>query len=604
MKRKIIKFGNRKSFNAFSHQNKNINETDCHGRTALFMACLRNDKSLVEFLLKEKADPNIAESSISGKFKGENWFNLKRSPLHLAAKDGDYAIVSLLLKHGANANALTIDYETPLHYSVKSKFDFKIVRSLLKFQQDINYQNKHGRTALHLACANIKSTEHNNLLLIELINAGANIALLDDFGKLPIYYYFLRNNFKEYSLFNKSPGETKSSDHFISNLVQESRHCFNSERQNFIFEYALRLGAKLNSVDEKKLTPLHHAFRSDNLAMAERIIQYGGDIKARSIFGTLPISYVFDVEIMDKFYFFDESDEDVNQQDSYGLTILHYAYYLDMPAFIIQYLLNLGCDPTIRSEEGGVPISYGINGVNVKGFDFLIKETGGINHQDKEGKTLLHKVLKADNKDVLISGLLSMGIDINIQDNNGHTAFYLYLLDSHAKSYKKDVRKIIELFTHHGGIKLIEESNIFDLLLKSPMFKGAELVHLLALCGNVGDIDRLLNEKKIDLNLPDSKGELPLCYAAMNNQYEMLNCLLSKGADKTKISSDFFFFCLDSSVLKPSIQSFKLIFDESKLCALNYQGQDLVGCSIDNGLNQHTKYFTELNSAQLENLLE
>ena len=77
-----------------------------NGVTALFKACqceTENSLTIVTYLLKYSADPNISD-------------NVHRSsPLHLATKKGDLGQVSILIRYGANVNALDRDSVSPLY---------------------------------------------------------------------------------------------------------------------------------------------------------------------------------------------------------------------------------------------------------------------------------------------------------------------------------------------------------------------------------------------------------------------------------------------------------------------------------------------------------
>lgn len=87
-------------FNALS--GRGIDRRDDNGETRLFRAVAEGSAGIVKKLLKDGADPNIANHQ-------------GISPLHLAAYWGETEITRLLLAHRADPAAATPDGWTPLH---------------------------------------------------------------------------------------------------------------------------------------------------------------------------------------------------------------------------------------------------------------------------------------------------------------------------------------------------------------------------------------------------------------------------------------------------------------------------------------------------------
>ncbi len=70
--------------------------------------------------------------------------------MHLAAGQGNNAIVKLLLGHGANINCREDDGSTPLIVA-SARGRASTVKLLLKEQSDFNMKDRLGRTALTVA---------------------------------------------------------------------------------------------------------------------------------------------------------------------------------------------------------------------------------------------------------------------------------------------------------------------------------------------------------------------------------------------------------------------------------------------------------------------
>ena len=149
-------------------------------------------------------------------------FESNRTLLHTAARNGFTNICNLLIAHGANANARTIDGRTPLHlatiynqintcrlllgqganinitdtinntplnYAVQSN-NFDICEILLNYHPDINITDHHGKTPLHYAVI-----VNNSDICTLLLNHNPNVNARDNNGQTPLHLAILNNHF-------------------------------------------------------------------------------------------------------------------------------------------------------------------------------------------------------------------------------------------------------------------------------------------------------------------------------------------------------------------------------------------------------------------------
>lgn len=71
-----------------------------------------------------------------------------KTPIQKATEKNRLNVVNLLIRNGANVNAVyNSENRTALHLAARNGFD-KIVEALIGHGASINYQNKFGRTAL------------------------------------------------------------------------------------------------------------------------------------------------------------------------------------------------------------------------------------------------------------------------------------------------------------------------------------------------------------------------------------------------------------------------------------------------------------------------
>lgn len=60
-------------------------------------------------------------------------------------------MANILLKNGANVNAVDSDKNTPLHLAAQRSESEDLVRLLIKSGADVNLKNEYGKTALDVA---------------------------------------------------------------------------------------------------------------------------------------------------------------------------------------------------------------------------------------------------------------------------------------------------------------------------------------------------------------------------------------------------------------------------------------------------------------------
>ena len=120
----------------------------------LIAACKNEHVSVVQLLLTNGANPNLQEDCIEDRYHGS-------FPLHIAATDGNFELVELLLKHGADIDVTDMRGDTALHravrfYSVKHLNcgnQTSVVDILLENKADVNKMNNCGETQLYLAAS-------------------------------------------------------------------------------------------------------------------------------------------------------------------------------------------------------------------------------------------------------------------------------------------------------------------------------------------------------------------------------------------------------------------------------------------------------------------
>ena len=156
----------------FTH-GANVNVKDSEGTEALHSAALGGCYEIVELLLREGADVNAIQKVGGG------------TPLHLAALGGNFKVVELLIARGADVNAKNNEGSTPLHYAAEVGHNDTTVEILLKNGATVNVSDSLGLTPLHLAVGHFGRSEGIVALLLE---HGADVHARDRELKTPLHW--------------------------------------------------------------------------------------------------------------------------------------------------------------------------------------------------------------------------------------------------------------------------------------------------------------------------------------------------------------------------------------------------------------------------------
>ncbi|RDD42485.1 Ankyrin-3 [Trichoplax sp. H2] len=128
--------------------------------TALHIAAWKGEGDALTLLLKNGADPNIANK-------------LEERPIHYAAVEGNLYCVKKLREFGASVSPENMQGQTPLHEAVRFGHD-NIALWLLRQGAAVNHQDNYGDTPLHVA------TQHNcHESILILLENGADSSILN-----------------------------------------------------------------------------------------------------------------------------------------------------------------------------------------------------------------------------------------------------------------------------------------------------------------------------------------------------------------------------------------------------------------------------------------
>jgi len=221
----------------------------------------------------------------------------------------------------------------------------------------------------------------------------------------------------------------------------------------------------------------------------------------------------------------------IDSVDNEDNTALHHAVKKNkINHAMVRLLLEKGANVNIKNKKGQTPIFVAFENTQVSDADDeilieLFTKTHQLDHQDRQGQTLLHVAINQGISNSIFSQILSQiynypAYDINQQDKFDQTPVYLAVR-------KNDMEKLNLL------IKWNTDLNLNGTLRKRPLHD--------AISSNHTAIAKRLMEAGAACDLQDDDGNTPLVCAGENGNVEMIEALhlrvnFSDEAGKTAVS--------------------------------------------------------------------
>lgn len=460
--------------------------------------------------------------------------------LLLAAGHGFEDIVDVLVAGGADVNKAALhDGMTPL---CVASFDGHLgtVRSLLKYDAEVDKQNKNGLTPLIAACVRAPSLDVLNELLkcnaeVDKVNAEGASALLvaSQNGHVEAVRVLLQHDAQVNKTSNSGMtplfSASKNGHLTVAELLLENGAdvdvCANrrtplsfaaQEGHHAVVGALLHHGAKTElRADSSSPTALFSASKNGHLEVVQALLAGGADVNAIDEYGVTPLSIASQQGHLDIVRKLIAKDAHVDRPSTTGTTPL-YAASLEGHLDVVDYLVRSGADVNKGDINGSTPLFYAAQNGHLGAVKSLVL-SGALPHlADKYGWTPLLAASRMGHLSV-VSVLLDSGADVNVTDAHQMTPLFIACQLGHLE--------IVSVLLDRGA--RVDQVTAIN---SSPLY--------VASCAGHTDIVKKLIEFGADVDKVDAEHASPLYMAAQNGHAEAVKTLLAHKCQVDLRSSD------------------------------------------------------------------
>jgi len=273
--------------------------------TPLHFAAAGNHYEVIDLLISKKAKVNATTS------------DLRNTPLHAAAQQGNYCAARALLRGGADLKKTNKLGNTPFLDAAMSKSP-DTIDLLLEYGADIDQRGYKNFTAVHMA-----AYAGNRDVVRYLMTLGADVTLQSENGHTPRDLAsaqgsrVIAEELKYPEIWRGNPPPRK--DITLTEAVTRKN------LSNVVS--AVHWGAEINKADVTGMTALGWAAQVGDTPIVRFLLDKGADVnqKSSSALGMRPLHWAAKEGHLNIVYLLLEKKAKVNAKDTLGMTPLAYA---------------------------------------------------------------------------------------------------------------------------------------------------------------------------------------------------------------------------------------------------------------------------------------
>lgn len=410
---------------------ESVQNEDMYGSILLHYAARGGNTSIVEYALK---------------FSDVDCTNIKKTtPLYWAAQYGQREVFDLLVKKGANINAINDSKDTLVHYaSMGGNID------ILKYVADnssnfnVNTPNIHGRTPLHLAC------NHGHISVVKFlithndldINSLAQTVIYNNRSNkyehsgecfTPIFSAVTSGNVELLEIMLKLYNDPNAIN-AVTTWKNTLLHKAVANEDLGMIGFLLKSGASPNCCNNRGETPLHTAAWLDNKEIVELLLTNEAYPNIQGALGVTPLYIAAKLDSKEIVALLLANNAKPDTGDGFGSTPLHMAAKLNSKE-IVELLLAYNATPNIVDNNGNTPLHLSVLKGNIESTKYLLNLGANANYCNRSGDTPLHMTAKLDSN-AIVELLLANNANLNAQNRDGNTLLHLSVSEGNIESIK------------------------------------------------------------------------------------------------------------------------------------------------------------------------
>ena len=280
---------------------------------------------------------------------------------------------------------------------------------------------------------------------------------------------------------------------------------------------------------------LDPSFWKDNpdVAKVKSEIEKGNNPSEANNMGFDPVVYAINAQAPTEVikFLLEQKGNDVNKITHDARTYVFWAANRGNVE-VVEYLISKGARLDMEDSHGSTPIGFAANGgqTNTKVYDALIKGGADIKKKNQEGASLLLSGIANDKDFTLTNYFISKGLSLKDTDAAGNTAFNYVAKTGNIELMKSLIQKGVKYNNNamimaaqggRGSSNPIEVYQYLESLNLKPTYvnsNGENVLHAIARKPNQEAIIKYFLSRGVDVNQADQDGNTPFSIAASFNR--------------------------------------------------------------------------------------